>query len=78
MLRDLATGPGLTPGQLALAWLLGQGPDVVPIPGSRRPDRVAENAAAARVRLSADDLERLARALPRSAGPGTGTRSPSR
>jgi aryl-alcohol dehydrogenase-like predicted oxidoreductase len=69
-LRDLATGLGLTPGQLALAWLLAQGPDVVPIPGSRRPDRIAENAAAAAVRLSPADLERLASALPRSAWAG--------
>ena len=55
-LRDLAAGLGVTPGQLALAWLLAQGPDVVPIPGSRRPDRVAQNAAAADIRLSDADL----------------------
>ena len=61
---------GSTPGQLALAWLLAQGPDVVPIPGSRRPDRIAENAAAARVRLSPADLERLAGELPRSGWAG--------
>ncbi len=41
-LRDLAAGLGLTPGQLALAWLLAQGPDVVPIPGSRREERITE------------------------------------
>ncbi len=70
MLRDLADGLGLTPGQLALAWLLAQGPDVVPIPGSRRPDRIAENAAAAGARLSPDDVERLGLALPRSAWAG--------
>ena len=70
VLRDLADGLGLTPGQLALAWLLAQGPDVVPIPGSRRPDRIAENAAAAGARLSPDDVERLGRALPRSAWAG--------
>ena len=67
---DLAAAFGLTPGQLALAWLLAQGADVVPIPGSRRPDRVAENAAAAGVRLGPAELERLARALPRSGWAG--------
>ncbi len=70
VLRDLAARLGLTPGQLALAWLLAQGPDVVPIPGSRRPDRITENAAAAGVRLGPADLERLASALPRSAWAG--------
>jgi aryl-alcohol dehydrogenase-like predicted oxidoreductase len=70
VLRDLAAALGLTPGQLALAWLLAQGPDVVPIPGSRRPDRITENAAAAGVRLSAADLERLAGQLPRSGWAG--------
>jgi aryl-alcohol dehydrogenase-like predicted oxidoreductase len=69
-LRDIATGLGITPGQLALAWLLAQGQDVVPIPGTRRPDRLAENVAAAQVRLSADDLRRLERAVPRSAWSG--------
>jgi aryl-alcohol dehydrogenase-like predicted oxidoreductase len=70
VLRDLAAALGLAPGQLALAWLLAQGPDVVPIPGSRRPDRIAENAAAARIRLSPADLERLAGELPRSGWAG--------
>jgi aryl-alcohol dehydrogenase-like predicted oxidoreductase len=70
VLRDLAAALGLTPGQLALAWLLAQGPDVVPIPGSRRPERIAENAAAAQVQLSPADLERLAGALPRSGWAG--------
>jgi aryl-alcohol dehydrogenase-like predicted oxidoreductase len=69
-LRDIATGLGITPGQLALAWLLAQGPDVVPIPGTRRLDRLAENVAAAQVRLGADDLRRLEQAVPRSAWSG--------
>jgi hypothetical protein len=56
--------------QLALAWLLAQGPDVVPIPGSRRPERIAENAAAAAAVLGPADLDRLARALPRAAWAG--------
>lgn len=70
VLRDLAAGLGLTPGQLALAWLLAQGPDVVPIPGSRHPDRIAENAAAAGVVISPAALERLDGLLPRSAWAG--------
>jgi aryl-alcohol dehydrogenase-like predicted oxidoreductase len=69
-LRDIATGLGITPGQLALAWLLAQGPDVVPIPGTRYLDRLAENVAAAQVRLGADDLRRLEEAVPRSAWSG--------
>jgi aryl-alcohol dehydrogenase-like predicted oxidoreductase len=56
--------------QLALAWLLAQGPDVVPIPGTRRLDRLAENVAAAQARLGADDLRRLEQAVPRSAWSG--------
>ena len=72
-LRDLAAGLGLTPGQLALAWLLAQGPDVVPIPGSRREERIAENAAAAAAVLSPADAGRLARALPRAAWAGNRT-----
>ena len=69
-LRELAAGLGLTPGQLALAWLLAQGPNVVPIPGSRRPERIAENAAAAAAVLSPADAGRLDRALPRAAWAG--------
>ena len=69
-LRQMAAGLGITPGQLALAWLLAQGPDVVAIPGSRRADRVAENAGAAAVRLSPADLRRLEDSVPRSAWSG--------
>jgi aryl-alcohol dehydrogenase-like predicted oxidoreductase len=49
----LAAARGCTPAQLALAWLLAQGPDVVPIPGTTRPERLDENCAAADVALSA-------------------------
>ncbi|MGV9680436.1 aldo/keto reductase [Nocardia sp. NPDC003482] len=63
-LRDVAAGLGLTAGQLALAWLLARGPDVVPIPGSRRAARIAENAAAAAVELSAEQLDELERIVP--------------
>jgi len=69
-LREVAAGLGITPGQLALAWLLAQGPDVVPIPGSRKPDRIAENAGAADVRLRPGDLRGLEELVPRSAWSG--------
>ncbi len=62
-LAGIATELGVSAGQLALAWLLAQGPDVVAIPGSRRPDRVSENAAAADTELSDSDLQRLDDAL---------------
>jgi aryl-alcohol dehydrogenase-like predicted oxidoreductase len=70
---DVAAGLGITAGQLALAWLLARGPDVVPIPGTRRASRVAENAAAAGVRLTAADLARLEAAAPRAAWAGDRT-----
>jgi aryl-alcohol dehydrogenase-like predicted oxidoreductase len=55
---------GATPAQVALAWLLAQGEDVVPIPGTRRVSRVEENAAAVDVRLSQAQLERLSAIRP--------------
>ncbi|WP_159794866.1 aldo/keto reductase [Puerhibacterium puerhi] len=61
--RGLAEVKGATPGQVALAWLLAQQPWIVPIPGTRRIERVQENAAATQVALSADevaDLDQLA------------------
>jgi aryl-alcohol dehydrogenase-like predicted oxidoreductase len=61
--RALAREWRLTPAQLALAWLLRQHPSVVPIPGSRAPRHIAENAAAAEVTLGADQWARLDEAL---------------
>jgi aryl-alcohol dehydrogenase-like predicted oxidoreductase len=58
-LRTMAESLSITSAQLALAWLLAQGDDVVPVPGTRRLDRVAENAAAAEIQLSPSELERL-------------------
>jgi aryl-alcohol dehydrogenase-like predicted oxidoreductase len=69
-IREIADSLGVSPGQLALAWLLGQGPDVVPVPGTRRPERLAENAAAAGLRLTPADLARLEAAAPRAAWAG--------
>jgi aryl-alcohol dehydrogenase-like predicted oxidoreductase len=69
--RDLATAKGCTPGQLALAWVLAQGPDVVPIPGTKRVAYLEENAGAAAVELSADDLARLDAIAPPGAAQGS-------
>ena len=57
--RALAEAKGATPGQVALAWLLAQQPWIVPIPGTRRLERVEENAAATQVALSADEVADL-------------------
>ncbi|RFA08183.1 aldo/keto reductase [Subtercola boreus] len=63
-LQALAATIDATVGQLALAWLLAQGEHIVPIPGSRDPLRVAENAAAAALTLTDSQLERIADILP--------------
>ena len=57
--RAVAAEVGATPAQIALAWLLAQGDDIAPIPGTKRVARVEENTAADRIELSADQLERL-------------------
>jgi aryl-alcohol dehydrogenase-like predicted oxidoreductase len=57
--RRVAVARGLTPGQVALAWVLQRGSDVVPIPGTRRPDHLEANVAAAELRLDADELTAL-------------------
>jgi aryl-alcohol dehydrogenase-like predicted oxidoreductase len=66
-LTELAGGKGITVTQLALAWLLAQGDDIVPIPGTRSPQRVAENIAAVNVSLSGDNLTRINEILPHGA-----------
>ncbi|HEY1775537.1 MAG TPA: aldo/keto reductase [Solirubrobacteraceae bacterium] len=68
--RALAAEKGCTPGQLALAWLLHQGDDVVPIPGTRRIARLEENVGAVEVVLSGEDLRRLEQAAPVGAAAG--------
>lgn len=55
----IAKGLGVTPAQLALAWLLHQGPDIIPIPGTRRAERVTENANAAAIELDGATLQRI-------------------
>jgi aryl-alcohol dehydrogenase-like predicted oxidoreductase len=68
--RALAAEKACTPGQLALAWLLHQGDDVVPIPGTRRIARLEENVGAVEVILSREDLRRLEQAAPVGAAAG--------
>ncbi len=65
--REIAAAKGCTPGQLALAWVLAQGDDVVPIPGTKRVRYLEENVGAADVELTADDLASLEQAVPRDA-----------
>jgi aryl-alcohol dehydrogenase-like predicted oxidoreductase len=66
--RELAEGKGVTPGQLALAWVLAQGPDVVPIPGTKRRSYLEENAGALDVELTPDERARLAAIAPTAVG----------
>jgi aryl-alcohol dehydrogenase-like predicted oxidoreductase len=61
--RELAKRRNLTPGQVALAWLLHKGPDIVPIPGTKRRSYLEENVAAADVTLSAEEVTSLDAAL---------------
>lgn len=65
--REIAAAKGCTAGQLALAWVLAQGEDVVPIPGTKRVRYLEENVGAADVELTADDLASLEQAVPRDA-----------
>ncbi|XVV08069.1 aldo/keto reductase [Actinosynnema sp. CA-248983] len=67
-LRSLAVERGVTAGQLALAWVHHQGEHVVPIPGTKRVKYLEENAAAAGITLSADDLKAIENATPAPAG----------
>ncbi len=69
-LQRIAAKKGCTPAQLALAWLLAQGDDVVPIPGSKSRRHLAENAGAATLRLTSCDLMALEEAFPRGAAAG--------
>jgi aryl-alcohol dehydrogenase-like predicted oxidoreductase len=70
-IEALAAEKGCTPAQLVLAWLLAQGQDVVPIPGTKRKSRLDENIAALGVRLDARDVARIAEAIPVGAAAGT-------
>ncbi|MEU6752424.1 aldo/keto reductase [Spirillospora sp. NPDC046719] len=63
-LTELAATKNATVSQLALAWILAQGDDIVPIPGTRSPQRVEENTTAADLALTGDDLDAIAQILP--------------
>ncbi len=66
--EELASEKGITAAQLALAWVLAQGEDIVPIPGTKRRSYLEQNAAAAEVELTADDLAQIEAELPQAAG----------
>jgi aryl-alcohol dehydrogenase-like predicted oxidoreductase len=68
--REVAAEKGATPGQLALAWLLHQGEDIVPIPGTKRRKYLEENAGAADVTLTGEDLRSIEEAIPRGSAAG--------
>lgn len=68
VIAGLAERKGVTPAQLGLAWVLAQGDDVVPIPGTKKRSRLDENVGAVDVELTAGELEEIATALPEPAG----------
>ncbi len=69
-LKDIAAEKGCSPAQLALAWLLAQGEDIAPIPGTKRRTHMAENIAAVDIALSADEVARIGGALDTAAVAG--------
>jgi aryl-alcohol dehydrogenase-like predicted oxidoreductase len=68
--KEIAEGKGVKPGQLALAWVLAQGDDIVPIPGTKHLNYLQENIGAVDITLSEEDLRRLDEAAPRGAASG--------
>jgi aryl-alcohol dehydrogenase-like predicted oxidoreductase len=70
-IEAIAGDQGCTPAQLNHAWLLAQGPDIVPIPGTKRRERLEENLGALAVRLSPEEAARIAAAIPVGAAAGT-------
>ncbi len=68
--EEIADEKGRMPGQIALAWLLSRGEDVVPIPGTKRVRYLEENAEAADVELTDEELERIEQAFPKGAAAG--------
>src|SRR3954471_3705974 len=70
-IAGIARDKGCTPAQLVLAWLLAQGPDVVPIPGTKRVERLRDNLGALSVDLTRDDVARIAEAAPPDEVAGT-------
>lgn len=74
VVQEIAQAYNAAPGQIALAWLLVQGQDIVPIPGTKRLKYLEENAQAAGISLSSDDLARLASLATQTSGPRYGER----
>jgi aryl-alcohol dehydrogenase-like predicted oxidoreductase len=70
-IEAIAKEKGCTPAQLALAWLLAQGPDVIPIPGTKQVGRLEENLGATHVRLTSQEIDRISAAIPIGAAAGT-------
>jgi aryl-alcohol dehydrogenase-like predicted oxidoreductase len=70
-IEKIAEKKGIKPGQVALAWVLAQGEDIVPIPGTKRIKYLDENAAATEVTLTGEELDQLAKAAPAGAAAGT-------
>jgi aryl-alcohol dehydrogenase-like predicted oxidoreductase len=68
--KEIATEKNVTPGQLALAWLLAQGDDIVPIPGTKRRTYLEENVEAAKIVLTSEDLDRINEVAPKNAFAG--------
>lgn len=68
--KAIATEKGATPSQLALAWLLAQGDDIVPIPGTKRRVYLEENVKATEIELSAEDLNRIEEVAPKGSAAG--------
>jgi aryl-alcohol dehydrogenase-like predicted oxidoreductase len=62
--KEIASERGIAPGQLALAWVMAQGDDVVPIPGTMRRGYLEENVVAAEIELLEDELSRIDRVAP--------------
>jgi aryl-alcohol dehydrogenase-like predicted oxidoreductase len=68
--KQLAAEKKCTPGQLALAWCLSQGEDIIPIPGTKRIQYLRENVQAVNMTLTADDLRRIGESIPEGAASG--------
>jgi aryl-alcohol dehydrogenase-like predicted oxidoreductase len=68
--KEIAAGKGVEPGQLALAWVLHQGSDIVPIPGTKRRSYLEQNAAASEIELTDEELARIDQAAPKGSTAG--------
>jgi aryl-alcohol dehydrogenase-like predicted oxidoreductase len=70
-IEEMAVAHRCTPAQIALAWVLAQGEDIIPIPGTKRRGYLEQNAAAVDLQLSPDEINRLSHAFPLGAAAGT-------